>query len=268
MIAVCVKWVPLRVEVDALSGRATWSEREYGLSLADQAALECALRQANAVGDTVTAITVGGVSTDSALREAFAAGVHAGIRIDAVATSGLGTAALIAPAIRDAVAVWCGDYSLDGATGSVPAFLSALVGVSQALGLVEIETFAPLTAVRRLDRGARERLAVTGPAVMSVEGSAARLRRASTKAVIDARSRAITVIASATAAADQPVGTRAYRPPSRHLAPPTGTTRDRVLAVTGANATTTKARRELRLTPAESAAAIVEQLTAWGYLPL
>ena len=75
--------------------------------------------------------------------------------------------------------VVCGDASADRGSGAVPAFLAAELGASQALGLVAVAPAVDgVRATRRLDGGRRELLAVGAPAVLSVEGAAARLRRA------------------------------------------------------------------------------------------
>ena len=63
MIVACLKWVSHPGEPS--------DERFAGASPADRAALELALRQAEASGDTVTAITVGPPGADRVLREAF-----------------------------------------------------------------------------------------------------------------------------------------------------------------------------------------------------
>ena len=274
MIVVALKWVPLRIDVDPLSGVASSEPRDFGLSLADQAALELALQIANHRGVSVTALTVGPPAADGALREAFAAGVDRSIRIDS-SGSGIHTARALAPHCVDAQLVLCGDYSLDLASGSVPAYLAALLGLPQALGLVQTESLMPLIVTRRLDRGARERLEITGPAVLSVEGSVAQLRRATTASVIASHGRQIELHSAPISgdsghqavAVSTPMSTGPYRPPSRRVASPVGSTRTRVLAVTGSLAGSNSSRRELRVDPAVAASEIVDQLRAWGYLP-
>ena len=87
--------------------------------------------------------------------------------------------------------VVCGDYSADRGSGTVPAALAALTGLPQALGLVSAVLAEPaadgvdgsssparIRVQRRLDGARREELLVSPPAVVSVEGSVARLRRA------------------------------------------------------------------------------------------
>ncbi|MEA3184488.1 MAG: hypothetical protein QOJ74_965, partial [Ilumatobacteraceae bacterium] len=66
MIGVCVKWI----------GGSTTG----GLSAADEAAIEMALRHGEAVGSSVIVVTVGGPASDAGLRSALASGVGTAIR--------------------------------------------------------------------------------------------------------------------------------------------------------------------------------------------
>ncbi|MHB8467861.1 MAG: adenine nucleotide alpha hydrolase family protein, partial [Acidimicrobiales bacterium] len=159
---------------------------------------------------------------------------------------------------------------------SVPAFIAARLGASQALGLISLpfdeatfgaSTFVDgITAERRLDRGRRERVTVRLPAVLSVEGGSARLRRASLAGVLDGRCAEIGVVAGPSASARVPVRTSAFRPRARVLPPPAGATAlERVLSLTGALTDRTPPQR-LVLDPPDAADRIVEQLRAWGYV--
>src|SRR5213075_913497 len=82
LIAVCVKWVDLRPEVDPLSGAVHHDARSTGLSDADQAALEWALRAGEAWGEPVVAATAGPAAAGAALREALAAGAARAVRVE------------------------------------------------------------------------------------------------------------------------------------------------------------------------------------------
>ena len=89
--------------------------------------------------------------------------------------------------------VCCGDYSLDGGSGSVPAFLAAQLGAAQALGLGAARASARRRRGRSTGRpGGSTRAAARcwpspAPAVLSVEGGSAELRRAGLAAVLAAR---------------------------------------------------------------------------------
>jgi electron transfer flavoprotein beta subunit len=264
-IAVCWKWLSLDGEVDTDS-------RWAGVSRADEAALEVALKLAD--GDRVTIVCLGPADAEPTLRGAFAAGAQHVVRVDASPElDSLVVATALAEHVQEADLVICGDYSMDRGTGSVPAFLAAELGAAQALGLVEVgvsDAATPagatgnLRVLRRLDGGRREVLDVPTPAVISVEGAVARLRRAPLSASLASRSAEITVVPG-------PFGrlpeseVHPYRPRPRTLPAPEGTALARVrelLDVGGSKANT----ETLELEPLKAAAKIVEQMHEWGYL--
>ena len=193
-LAVCWKWVSLdRDHHGDGQGDRHLDQRWAGVSAADEAALEIALRIAEAAPGTRTDHEVivwclGPAGADDTLRAALAAGADRAGRIDASPELDSRTVAdALAAQLRGIDVVVCGDYSLDRGTGSVPAFVAAELGAAQALGLVEVvddgaglgEEPPSLRVVRRLDAGRREVLDVAAPAVLSVEGSIATLRRSS-----------------------------------------------------------------------------------------
>ncbi len=257
MISVCWKWV---VGADG-------DERWAGVSEADRAALEVALRLADGDDDGVTIVSAGGPGADAGLREALAAGATRAVRIDVHDDL---TSAAVATALATVVAgstwVLCGDASADRGSGSVPAFVAAALDVAQALGLVDVSGASdPLGVTRRLDGGRREVLAVTAPAVLSVEGAVARLRRASLPAELAARTAPIEVVPGPTGPVELGSQVAPYRPRSRVVPAPTGVALDRVLQLTDAITPTFASRELLTLTPEAAAERILGDLLEWGY---
>jgi electron transfer flavoprotein beta subunit len=240
-IGVSLKYVPLRVEVNPLTGAISSDDRLAGASPADEAALEHALRLAEAWDWDVVVVATGDRRCEPMLRAALASGATRAVRVDLAADAAAPVvAAALAQALHDCALVVCGDTSLDRGTGSVPAFLAAQLRAAQALGLVRLSGpgLGVLEAERRLDGGRRERLRVSTPAVVSVEPAGVRLRRAALPAVLRARSIPIDVLPSPVPYAQDPaVGTRRpYRPRPKALPAPADTldARDRVLMLTGA----------------------------------
>jgi electron transfer flavoprotein beta subunit len=258
VIAVCWKWV-------ATGGDDRWA----GVSDADRAALEVGLRLAEATGDQVTVASVGGPGAEHGLREAVATGATTAVRVDA--PDGL-TSAAVAGALAAVVAgadwVVCGDASPDRGSGAVPAYLAAELGAAQALGLVEVTPTAGLVRVtRRLDGGRRELLDVAAPAVLSLEGAVATLRRASLPGELAARTVPIEVVAGPAGPVDGADTVEPYRPRPRAMGAPSGGALDRVLQLTDAGGA--KATHELvTLEPAAAADRILAVLDDWGYLAL
>lgn len=273
MIAACLKFVDRRPEVDRLSGEVHTDTRSSGLSDADQAALEWALRLGAEWDSEVVAVTAGSAGADAVLQEAIACGASRAVRVDIDPEVASSTVAAAIGAVCEGARLFvCGDWSLDRGSGAVPAYLAALAGAPQALGLVTLDAAEPwvLRAERRLDGGRRERLVVRAPAVISVEGSSARLRRASLAAALGARRARIDVQQPPLAASVVHVPSRSgpFRPRPRVLPPPPAdlSPRERVLALTGALVERTPPKRVV-LEPEEAAGLLIEQLREWGELP-
>lgn len=271
MIAACLKWVDRRPEVDPISGAVRDDTRFAGMSDADQAALEWALRHAEATGAELMAVTAGPSEATSVLREAVACGAARAARVDlAVDAPSTTVARVLAAVVASATTVWCGDFSLDRGSGSVPSFLAAELGVAQALGLVGVALGNDnIEGLRRLDQGRRERVRVVGRGVLSVEGSTARLRRASLSRTLGARSTPIEVVSGPLEIDGRitTVRSRPYRPRPRALAAPEGSAHDRIALLTAAGTTVVARADPIVLEPAAAAARILTALTTWGYRP-
>lgn len=257
MIAVCIKWIG-----------AGGDSATTGLSEADQAALEMALRHAASAHTSLVAISAGGAAADTGLRHALACGATTAIRVAATdSMDGAAVAEVLEPVVAHSTAVWCGDYSADRGTGSVPAFLAARLHRQQALGLIEVELGPTLRATRRLDGGRREVLDVTGSAVLSVEGSIVTLRRAPLRAALASQTADVLLYGAGRPAVAAPaVVVRPYRPRARVLAAPRGATAlERLQVLTDASAAP-QPGETIETTPALAALRIIDALRGWGYL--
>ena len=274
LIAACVKWTDLRPEIDRLHGTVGSTGRDDGFSQADRSAVEVALRLAEGWEASVVAVCVGPAAADAGLRELRAAGVDRVVRVDADAQLlSEDVASLLAPVLAtgDSAAdlVVCGDQSADRGSGCVPGYLAHHLAAAQALGLIGVEpiTRGEVRAVRRLDGGRREVVAVRAPAVLSVEGSVGVLRRASLAATLASREAIVEVRAGRVGHPADAPRLRPWRPPARVVAAPGGQhALDRVVQLTGALVDRTPPRTIVAQPPA-AADAIVEQLRSWGYLP-
>ncbi len=257
LVVACLRITDLRPEVDPLTGVVRSDRWGIGLSAADGAALEHALRICRAWSGQLTAIAAGPVSVEPVLRQVAALGASV-LRVP-VSEAGAGDGETepwardqqaLARRVVEAVGsrpsvVVCGDRSVDRGTGAFPAFLAHELGAAQALGLVSLESEPGgdgLVAERRLDGGWRERLRVPLPAVCSVEAAGVRLRRAPLAGALAAADSEVPV---SPAPSPRPVGsvdhrvrfgpTRPFAPRTRVLPPPRGDDpRIRLLALTGA----------------------------------
>ena len=273
-VGVCLKWVSLRPDVDPLTGVVHTDDRFSGISLADQAALEWALRMGEAWDAPVTVASVGPPVTEHALRDALACGATAAARVDATRSLPSRTVAeLLATALVGSDVIVCGEWSLDRGSASVPPFLAAITGSAQACGLVgmTLGDAGSITAERRLDGGRRERLRITAPAVVSVEGSSARLRRAALAGVLSAQTTPISIEpgprGGGPTSETRIVRTVPFRPRTRILDAPEGDVRGRANALLGLGSTRTPPQR-LVLDADAAADRILAALGDWGELPI
>lgn len=276
LVVVLLRCTDLRVEVDPLTGALTRDPRTASLSAADAAALEHGLRLANIWGARVLALSAGGPECDGPLREALALGAE--VRRVAVSGSYLEELATDEHALAKALVaalgsdrpdlVLCADRSADRGTGALPAFVAHELGAVQAPGLVSLDLQdGALIAERRLDYGRRERMRVPLPAVCSVEGAGVRLRRASLPAVLVAAQSQVPVVEIAPRTSTVRVlRARPARPRPRHLPAPTGSARERLLALTGALLSHEPPTVIGPVSAAEGADVLLEFLVRGGYL--
>lgn len=292
MVVACLAPSDLRPEIDDVSGAVRADPRRSDLPAADAAALEHALRVAESWHGWVLVLAVGPPEIDPILGDAASLGAEV-VRIDPTAhaepVSQQGpspvpavdlvgrpgaVAAALAAAIRTRgtpAAVLCGDRSAGVGAGVVPALLAHELALDQALGLVSVQVNADgvLLAERRLDGGWRERLAVRGPAVLSVEGAGVRLRRAGLEAALSEPD-SVPIERPTTPFgedADLRVGTpRPYRPRTRPVGAPTGNPHERLLALTGALATREPARVVGPVDAGTAAEELLGYLRRFGYI--
>ncbi len=275
MIAVCLKWTAAPLDGGSIGPDAN-DDRFAGVSPADRAALELALRLADVRHTSVTAFAAGPVGAERALRDAIAAGATRAVRLDMAADADSRDVAFeLAQLLADATVVLCGDYSLDRGSGSVPAFIAHHRRVAQALGLVAVGVDhvadapddAVIHATRRLDGGRRELLEVPTPCVLSVEGSLATLRRAPLPRALASHDAVIEVVRTPPAHHHgAPAIVTPYRPRARVMPAPDGDDPlDRLRRLTDAGTSTVRGETVV-LEPRAAAARMIAVLRAWGYV--
>jgi electron transfer flavoprotein beta subunit len=275
----------------ALRAGQIWGGRVVAVA-AGPATVEPVLRQAVALGAQALRVPYG--ATGSSGPEPLPAPELAGEPATIAAAVGSAIEQLGSPAL-----VVCGDRSPWRGIGAVPALIAHHLGAAQALGLVSLsfdEDALTVHAERRLDGGWRERLRLRAPAVCSVEAAGVKLRRASLVASLSTADQpipvaAVPVVPAAAVpivpvaavpivpTATSPVGPAAgagvvhvgapepYRPRTKVVPAPSGDTRDRLLALTGALKAHDPPRLVGPVGPEEGAEELLSYLAAHGYLP-
>ena len=134
-IVVCVKQVPdSAANLTIEDGKVSWGDAPLVINPWDEYAVEAALQQKEALGGTVTVVSIGGEAAKIALRHALAMGADDAILISDPALSELDTQAaarLLTAAIRKigGVDLACfGRQSIDGDSGVTPAQTARLLG--------------------------------------------------------------------------------------------------------------------------------------------
>ena len=293
VIVAALKWADVFFDVDPFTGEATADPKARGFSPADEAALELALSLGKALDRSVVALTAGGDDAVAGLERSLAVGADRAVLVslDGLDPDSLSVAGALAWAMESAglvdPLVVCGDYSADRGSGTVPAALAALTGLPQALGLVSAVLAGPpgadgvverahdwppshrIRVQRRLDGARREELLVSPPAVLSVEGSLARLRRAPLASTLGAdRAHLERLVAPPDLFVRPSAGVGEVGPPTprtKVMAPPAGgEALTRVEQLTGMASTPASPSQALVVSPEEAARHLLDAWVASG----
>ncbi len=174
-IVVCIKQVPdSTAKMSVEGGKISWGDAPLIMNPWDEYAVEAALQQKEALGGTVTAISIGDESTREALKRALAMGADDAILVSDPSLGYLdtqATAQVLAAAVKKVGAVdmaFFGRQAIDADAGLVPVQTARLLGWP-ALTLASVIKVDAGSA--RVERGIEEgRQIVTAklPAVFSL----------------------------------------------------------------------------------------------------
>jgi electron transfer flavoprotein beta subunit len=174
-IVACVKQVPdSAAKVVVESGKVNWGDAPLVINPWDEFAMEAALRQKEAAGGTVTAITIGGEGTKEALKHALAMGADDAILISDPALVNLDTQAVarvLAAAIQKIGGVdmvFFGRQAIDGDSGLVPAQAARLLGWPSLTLAATIQVENGSVRVERSIEEGRQTVKAKLPAVFSI----------------------------------------------------------------------------------------------------
>lgn len=149
----------------------------------DDVALQAALDLRNRQGGTVTVASVGDERADACLQRCLERGADRALRIEYAPAGGetdtTVAAWLLAEIVRSerAELVFCASRSGDLGSGFFPYALASAAAYALVTGVIEFELAgASLTAVRKLERGWRERYRLELPVVIAVEDELVRPR--------------------------------------------------------------------------------------------
>lgn len=150
-ILVCIKQVPddsVEIKMNPATGEPDLANVTPVVNAFDTYALEMATRLKEAVGGTITVVTVGPDEAKDAIKTCLAVGASNGFIVKDVVTDTISTADALAKSvakIEEALGnkfdiVFCGKESTDCASGQVGALLAADLEMPLVTELIDIET--------------------------------------------------------------------------------------------------------------------------------
>lgn len=194
-ILVCVKQVldtrlPIEVTEDgAVVQREPWPV--YVLNPADRCALEEAVRLRDAVGGSrVTALTLGRASARAVLGHCLARGADGTVHLlteDSEELDPFAVARLLSSQIRTRAfdLVLCGNRTEEGSSAEVGPVLAELLDIAQVTNVVKLNVVAgerKVVAERKLERGYRQVVEASLPALVTVDASISQPRYVTARA--------------------------------------------------------------------------------------
>ncbi|MEA1936048.1 MAG: electron transfer flavoprotein subunit beta/FixA family protein [Thermodesulfobacteriota bacterium] len=202
-IIVCIKQVPDPEHFDKISidTRTGSIQREGILSITnplDRNAIEEALRKKEEFGGTVTVLTMGPPQAKKSIEDALAMGADKGVILCDMAFAGadtLSTARVLSVGIRslgDFDLIFCGNETVDGATGHVAAQLAEFLDIphvtfARRINIVDEET----AMVERSIENGYLKVEVKLPAVISVLKSINKYRLPTVMGIMEAAGKEI-----------------------------------------------------------------------------
>ncbi len=202
-IVVCVKQVPdvegrIAVEEGTVSMQGLLTS--YVINSLDLLAVEEAIRIRETDGQgQVTLVSLGDSSTEESLRKCIAMGADDAILLCDPAfddSDSLTTASLLARTVSSIPydLVLCGQRADDSQAGQVGAYLAQMLGIPVVQGVVKVEVDSEAKKVqvqRKLEKGNREVVDCSIPALLAVEAGLNTPRHATIRGVLKARTKEI-----------------------------------------------------------------------------
>lgn len=202
-ILVCVKQVPAKDAPIKVAAGGTWIREDvaYETNEPDAYALEEALRQKEAHGGEVVALTVGPARAAQVLREALAKGADRAIHAASEAAYQLDSYAA-AEAIARAIAgekfdlIFTGLQSEDYGYGQTGVVLAELLGIAHATIIMQVQPIEGGVRVKReLESGYFQYLNLPLPAVLTIQSGINKLRYATLMGIKQAKSKPLATVA-------------------------------------------------------------------------
>ncbi len=201
---VFVKRVPdteSKIRIDHETNTIIEEGLSFVLSPYDEYAVEEALRLREANGGKVTAVTVGSEEALTTLKKCLAMGADEAVLLkDEVSETydGLRTAKILARAIEkkfsDHTILFFGKQSVGADNAQVPSMVAELLGLPQANVVTKLEIEGNKGIAHREIEGAREKVSLSFPAVISAQKGLNEPRYETLKGIMAAKKKEIPVV--------------------------------------------------------------------------
>ncbi len=201
-VIVCVKQVPdtnIALEVDPQTGAINSDDLVYIVNPCDWLAVEEAAHlKEEGKASQITLISLGQPSATRALRSCLALGADKAVLLNGPAfknSDSYATGMVLSQAIGSLPydLILCGARASDTNTGLTGAVIAETLGLPLVSEVTRINSVADkkLQVQRKLEKGNREVVEVSLPAVLTIEGEAEKTRYASLPALIEAQTKQI-----------------------------------------------------------------------------
>ena len=202
-IAVCIKQVPASQEakMDPQKGILIRDGAPMAVNPYDIFAIEMALQFREKMGGEIAAFTMGPLSADQVLREAFAMGVERGYLLTDWAFAGADTLAT-SYALSQAITIvggfdiiFCGRQTTDGDTAQVGPSIGAFLGLPFLSWIQEIVSFSAdsITVIKSIT-GGQVKAQVDIPCLLSIDKNVCQPRLPSLRNKLEAKKKEIDII--------------------------------------------------------------------------
>ncbi|HCI79371.1 MAG TPA: electron transfer flavoprotein subunit beta [Ktedonobacter sp.] len=286
---VCIKQTPdsTSVYIDPITGEVDVARFVQILNPADACAVEAAVRFKEKLGGDVTAITLGPVDAEGALRAALALGADTAVRLwndDASDWDAFAIAETLAAYIQQQSTfpdiILCGEATSDWSSGIVGPALAQYLDLPQMTEVVQLAIASEndaihVQATRRLERGYREQIEGETPLLLTVSSSLNEPRYPSLPAHLNALKAPIPVFDPYTFLSEPPIVSdettllevHTPRPLPRHVVGPNSkhSAYQRIGEIVSGGATSRKARL-VQGSSQELAQALVDYLQEQGFV--
>ena len=184
--------IDVELNIRVKDGQVVEEGMNYVLNRWDETAVEAALQIKEAIDGEVTVVTIGPDRAGEALRKALAMGADKGVHVNDPATEGsdaFGYARILAKVAEKIPhdLIIAGKQAQDTDMGATGPILAELLGIPQAVNVIQINPAEGKLDVHRLGNNGREVIEVNLPALVTTNDSLNEPRLASLRGIMQAK---------------------------------------------------------------------------------